>query len=241
MAVVLSLLLTSPAAADSIRVAVASNFADAMKQIVSQFEAVSEHRVSLIPGSTGKHFAQIYHGAPFDLFFAADAKRPMLLEQQGASVADSRFTYAIGKLVLWSAKADYVDADAKVLEQSSYRFLALANPKLAPYGMAAQQVLQQRGLWKARQRRIVRGENIAQTYQFVKSGNAQLGFVAYSQLKRPDNAAEGSYWLVPQSLYTPIVQQAVLLKDSPAAREFWNFVQQDDSLETIRRYGYDTP
>lgn len=224
-----------------VRIAVASNFSDAIEDIAGRFEAKTGHRVTLTFGSTGKHYAQITNGAPFDAFFAADIRHPELLEQEGLIVPGSRFTYAIGKVVLWSPKAGYVDAEGKVLEQAGFRHLAIANPKLAPYGQAAQEVLQARGILDKLSDRLVLGENIGQAFQFVQSGNAELGFVAYSQVKRPGKSIEGSWWDVPQSLYTPIEQQAVLLKDNEVARGFLEFVRSDEALGTIREYGYGTP
>lgn len=228
-------------AAAELRLAVASNFKEAMVLIVADFEAHSEHEVTLIPGSTGKHYAQIKNGAPFDLFFAADAVRPEQLEKEGAAVQGSRFTYAIGRLVLWSPRPDYVDSDGGVLMSKSYRYLAIANPRLAPYGLAAKEVLQSLELWQQMRGRMVRGENIAQAYQFVKSGNAEMGFVAYSQLKQRGEKIEGSWWLVPQALYTRIEQQAVILKDSEAARAFVTFIKSPEALKIIADVGYDTP
>lgn len=225
--------------ADEIRVAVASNFAGAMKAIVAAFEAGAEHEVTLSFGSTGKHYAQIVNGAPFDAFFAADVSRPELLEEEGVALPGSRFTYAIGKLVLWSPRADYVDADGKIIEQGDFRYLAIANPKLAPYGRAAVEVLRARALWEGLDKRIVRGENIGQTFQFVQTGNAELGFVAYAQVRRRDRPVDGSQWLIPQSLYTPIEQQAVLLTESEAAREFLSFIRGSEASNIIRAHGYE--
>jgi len=238
---VMMVLAGGRAMAEAIRVAVASNFVEAITVIAERFEARTDHEVTLSAGSTGKHYAQISNGAPFDAFFAADAHRPQLLEQEGVAVAGTRFTYALGKLVLWSPTAGYVDRDGRVLERGEFRHLAIANPKLAPYGRAAEEVLLAMGLWDRFGRRLVRGENIGQAYQFVSSGNAELGFVAYSQVRRPGRAIEGSWWNVPQTLYTPIEQQAVLLKDGEAARAFLSFVRSDEALEIIRDYGYDTP
>jgi len=238
---ILGIFCFSQVSADEIRIAVASNFAEAIKAIAQQFEQQSGHRVILIFGSTGKHYAQIKNGAPFDAFFAADTKRPKLLDEEGIALVDSRFTYAIGKLVLWSPKSEYIDSDAVVLGQGDFRYLAIANPKLAPYGKAAQQVLQKKGLWGKLRSRMVRGENIGQTFQFVKSGNAQLGFVAASQLRLPGKKMIGSLWEVPQSLYEPIEQQAVLLKESKIGREFWRFIQSPKSKELIHRFGYGLP
>lgn len=242
--------------ADSIHVAVASNFSQPIKQIAKRFEANTHHQVILIIGSTGKQYAQIINGAPFDAFFSADVKHPKLLEDKGVAIRGSRFSYAIGKIVLWSPKPNFVDKEGKVLngktlngkilDKGAFRHIALANPKLAPYGRAARQVLQGRGLWDLFQQndqkqdvKIVRGENIAQTFQFVKSGNAELGFVAYSQIKHPYKSVEGSYWEIPQSLYDPIEQQAVLLKDNKVAREFLNFVQSPEASNIITSFGYD--
>ena len=227
--------------AEEIRVAVASNFRIAIETLAERFEADSGHRVALIFGSTGKHYAQIKNGAPFDAFFAADIKRPELLEQEGMALAGSRFTYAFGKLVLWSPQAGYVDPEGKVLEQGTFRHLAIANPKLAPYGKAAREVLQARGVWNALKAKTVRGENISQTFQFVSSGNAELGLVAWSQVKQPGHPMTGSWWKVPQPLYTPIEQQAVLLKENTAARAFLSFMKSEKSRALIRSFGYDTP
>ena len=227
--------------AQEIRVAAASNFSDAITALAERFEVDTGHKVTLIFGSTGKHYAQIKHGAPYDAFFAADKKRPEILEQEGLALPESRFTYAIGKIVLWSPGAGVVDTNGKVLEQGRFRHLAIANPKLAPYGKAAQQVLQARGLWDILKGKTVRGENIGQTFQFVSSGNAEMGFVAYSQVQRPGRTNEGSFWEVPQSQYAPIEQQAVLLKENDVARAFLLFVKSDQSKEIIHRYGYGTP
>jgi len=226
--------------AEEIRVAVASNFSGAAKAVSSRFEANSDHRVTLVFGSTGKHYAQIHNGAPFDLFFAADARRPELLEKEGLCVAGSRFTYAQGRLILWSARDNYVDPAGGVLG-SDFHHLAIANPQHAPYGRAARETLETLGLWNEVQKRLVRGENIGQTFHFVKSGNAELGFVAYSQIRIPGAPAGGSYWEVPSSMYGPIYQQAVLLRDAPVARAFLEFMQSDEAREIIRGYGYIIP
>ncbi len=239
--VVLMTLAAGNVTAEEIRVVVASNFTDALREIAGRFEMKTQHKVSVISGSTGKHYAQISNGAPFDVFFAADVKRPELLEQQGLALPGSRFTYAVGKIVLWSPDQDYIDTSANVLKQGKFNHLSIANPKLAPYGRAAQQVLKKLGLWNKLQGRMVRGENIGQAFQFVKSGNARLGFVAFSQIKKPDNAIEGSFWQVPESLYDPIDQQAVLIKDNEAARAFLDFVRQDEALQIIRNFGYGVP
>lgn len=240
LVVVLSLVSVQLMAAD-IRVAVASNFAGTMGVIASQFEAYSGYKVVLIPGSTGKHYVHIINGAPFDAFFAADSRRPEQLEKDGVVLPGNRFVYAIGKLVLWSPEADDVDTAGDVLQGGRFRFLAIANPKLAPYGKAAQEVLRARGLWQGFQRQLVRGENISQAFHFVRSGHADLGFVAYSQVKRLNQAIKGSYWMVPQALYTRIEQQAIFLTANEASRAFRLFMQSDEILELIRSSGYDVP
>ncbi|MEQ9103438.1 MAG: molybdate ABC transporter substrate-binding protein [Rhodothermales bacterium] len=233
-----------------IRVAVASNFAPALEALAHAFEAQTGHVVTPVPGSTGKLYAQIRNGAPFDAFFAADVERPRLLEEEGRAVPGTRFTYAIGTLVLWSPDPDLVDADGAVLNPAEgdagafrFRFLALANPTLAPYGKAAEQVLRARGVWDALQDRMVRGENIGQAYQYVYSGNAELGFVALSQLMGPGGVATdigrtGSRWEPPQALYDPIAQQAVLLTENKVARDFLDFVRSPAARDIIHGYGY---
>jgi len=235
-------LCTGVATADEIRVAVASNFTEAIKSLAERFELNTGHKVTLIFGSTGKHYAQIKNGAPFDVFFAADARRPTILEDEGEAIRGSRFTYAVGKIVLWSPDPKFVDSDSEVLRRKNFRYLAIANPKLAPYGKAAQEALNKLGLWDGLTGSMVRGENIGQTFQFVKSGNAKLGLVAYSQLKRPGELIEGSLWEVPESLYSAIEQQAVLLKShNETARGFLSFVKSEESKARIRGFGYSTP
>jgi molybdate transport system substrate-binding protein len=224
--------------ADEIRVAVATNFSTTMDALVARFEESSEHTVTLSAGSTGAHYAQIRNGAPFALFFAADAERPKLLEDEGVAVQGSRFTYAIGRVALWSPRAGFVDAEGRVLETDGFRHLAIAKPDLAPYGAAAREVLKRRGVWEALRGRIVQGQDIGQTYSFVHSGNAELGFVAYSQIVRGDTPVAGSVWLVPEELHMPIEQQAVLLDDAPAARSLLAFVKGPDARAIIRRFGY---
>ena len=234
--------LSLAARADEIHVAVAINFAAPVQAIVSRFSETTGNRVVPVFGSTGKHYAQIKSGAPFAAFLAADARRPALLEEEGVAVAGSRFTYAVGRIVLWSPREDYVDAEGRVLVDGDFRHLAIANPVLAPYGRAAQEVLQVRGLWERLQRgRLVRGEDIGQTFQFVQSGNAELGFVAYSQVKRPEQALAGSWWEVPQALYQPIEQQAVLLQEDPTARAFLAFLRGDEARAIVADYGYALP
>jgi len=229
------------ARAADVRVAVASNFSEVMKELVSRFEASHPYSVTLSFGSTGKHYAQIKNGAPFDVFFAADVRRPKLLEDEGIGIAGTRFSYAYGRIVLWSPQANYVNSEGKVLDQGDFVHLALANPKLAPYGRAAQEVLEARGLWASLQPRLVRGENIGQAFQFVVSGNAALGFVSVSQIMGPNRPLRGSYWTVPQTLYAPIEQQAVLLRECLRGRAFLEFIKSEVAGKVIESYGYDTP
>lgn len=230
-------------AAEEVRVAVAANFTPAMKEIAAEFEKSTGNRVILSFGSSGKFYAQIKNGAPFQLFFSADTAKPEALEREGLTVPGSRFTYAIGSLVLWSANPDLLSDGISVLREGTYNRLALANSKLAPYGVAAEEVLQNLGLKKSTRAKWVRGENIAQTYQFVASGNAELGFVALSQIMHSGRIDTGSAWIVPSHLYSPIQQDAVLLSGSnnAAAAEFLRFVRGDKASVIIRSYGYRIP
>ena len=236
----LAILLTAATEsdADEIKVAVATNFAGAMNALVERFEETSGHTVLVSSGSTGGHYAQIKNGAPFEAFFAADSERPRLLEAEGVAVSGTRFLYAVGRLALWSASAGYVDADGEVLETGDFRHVAIANPELAPYGAAARDVLTARGLWDRLQARVVMGQDIGQAYGFVQTGNAEVGFVAWAQLKQPRGEIAGSHWLVPESLHRPIEQEAVLLRDVPAARALLEFVKGPEAREIIRSYGY---
>lgn len=230
---------SSPIKADEIRVATASNFSEPLKIIARRFEETSSTKVTVISGSTGKLYAQVINGAPFDAFFSADIRRAELLEQHNIAIPNSRFTYAIGKLILWSPEINYIDLHGNTLLNMQYRYLAIANPKLAPYGRAAYESLTKLGLWKNLQDKMVRGENIGQAFQYVKSGNAELGLVALSQVKSPAKPIEGSFWKVPESFYSPIKQQAVLLKEKTPARQFFAFVKNSkEAHEIIRSFGY---
>ena len=227
--------------AEELTIAVASNFSAPMQEVARAFEAHSEHKLQLAFGSTGKLYAQIRHGAPFQAFFSADQQTPARLEAEGYALPDSRFTYAQGKLVLWSAQPGAVDADGAVLTRGAFKRLALANPRLAPYGAAAQQVLEALNLLDATRAKWVQGENISQTYQFVATGNAELGLVALSQVMRDGKLVRGSGWIVPSSLYAPIKQDAVILqkgKNSPALRDFWQFMHSDFAQQVIASFGY---
>jgi molybdate transport system substrate-binding protein len=232
------LAIADDAAADELRVAVATNFVAAMDALVERFEAESGHTVLVSSGSTGGHYAQIRNGAPFDAFFSADVERPRLLEAEGVAVPGSRFLYAVGRIALWSPRAGYVDDAGAVLETGDFRHLAIANPELAPYGAAARDVLEARGLWDRLEARLVMGQDIGQAYSFVHTGNAELGFVAWAQLEQPTTAIAGSYWLVPEALHRPIEQEAVLLRDGAAARELLEFVKGPAAREIVRSFGY---
>ena len=234
-------LLPSILLADTLRVAVASNFIPVLELLAPNFEKQSGHTLTLITGATGQHYAQIVNGAPFDVFLSADAERPRLLEEQGHAIADSRFTYALGKLVLWSTDPKQVDNAGAIIAAGEFKHLAIASPKLAPYGKAAQEVLMQMDVWERLQGRLVQGENITQTLQFVYTGNAELGFIAWAQWLEVDPGQTGSHWEVPRELYNPIVQDAVILNDSPAARAFFSFLQSDESKTLIQSAGYDLP
>lgn len=229
------------AVAEEVQVAVAANFLTAAQTLATTFEKDSDHEITIVPGSTGKHYAQIRNGAPFDAFLAADALRPTLLENDDLAAKGSRFTYAIGDLVLWSPIDAYVDSEGEVLDRGQFQHLGMANPDLAPYGYAAREAMESLGLWQELQDRAVRGESVGQAFQFVASGNAELGFVAMSQITKPGQEVRGSYWQVPQKLYTPIEQQAVLLTDNDAARDFLEFLRSSEARVIIRQSGYTTP
>lgn len=228
--------------ADTVQVAVAANFTAPMQQIAAQFEKDTGHQARLSFGSSGKFYAQIRNGAPFQMFLSADDETPARLEREGLAVAGSRFTYAIGTLVLWSARPGHVDAKGEVLRRGQFGKLALANPKVAPYGRAAVEVLTGLGLLGAVQPKFVRGENIAQTWQFVSTGNAELGFVALSQVMKEGRITSGSAWIVPGNLHAPIRQDAVILgagKGNAAAEALTKYLKSDKARAIIRSYGYD--
>ena len=237
----LVLFSSNGARADEIRVAVASNFKGAMAQLAARFEILSGHDLVLSYGSSGKQYAQIVHGAPFDVFFAADSARPAELENAGLAVAGSRFTYAVGRLALWSRDPGRAEPGERALAGHGYRHLAIANPKLAPYGRAARETLISMDLWDAVEGKLVMGENIGQTFQFVNSGNAELGLVAWSQILQGGGKPTGSSWLVPQQLHRAIEQQVVLLSDKASARQFMEFVRSHEAVEIIRSHGYGVP
>ena len=217
------LILTgSPAFAGEVTVAVASNFLNPFKQLIPVFQKQSGHTVRTVSGSTGKLYAQILHGAPFEVFLAADSERPRLLEKGEQAVTGSQFTYAQGKIVLWSADPRRIAGDGEsVLRSRKFKYLAMANPKTAPYGKAAYTALRRLGLWESLSFAVVQGENIGQAFQFVATGNAEIGLVALSQIMDPRLKIQGSRWIIPEHLYDTIDQDAVLLtrgQSLPAAK-----------------------
>lgn len=235
-------LLTGPASAEVALVAVAANFAEVMERLEADFEAGSVHAITVTSGSTGKLYAQIRNGAPFDVLLAADQARPERLEAEGLAVRGSRFTYARGRLALWSADPDLVGSDgAATLRAGAFRRLAIANPDLAPYGAAARDSLQALGVWESVRERIVMGENVGQAHAMVATGNAELGLVAASYVASPRNRVAGSLWMVPESLHAPIRQDAVLLsraEDNSAARDLLAYLRREDVRAVIREFGY---
>ena len=238
---VASLFVSTLACADEVQVAVAANFTAPMQKIAADFEKDTGHKAQLAFGATGKFYAQIKNGAPFEILLSADDTTPEKLEKEGAGVANSRFTYAIGTLVLWSPKAGFVDDKGEILSKGEFKHVSIANPKLAPYGQAAIEALTALKLLDAVQPKFVQGENIAQTHQFVATGNAELGFVALSQVMKDGKIAEGSGWIVPSSLHQPIRQDAVLLengKGKPAALALMTYLRGDKAKAVIKSYGY---
>jgi molybdate transport system substrate-binding protein len=227
--------------AAEVQVAVAANFAVPLERISTGFIAATGHTLKVAAGSTGKFYSQIVAGAPFELLIAADDETPKKLIVTGHAVAGSNFTYAIGKLVLWSARPGFVDGQGAVLGSGSFSHLAIADPKVAPYGAAARQVIKARGLAEALAPKLVTGQSIAQAFQFVGTGNAELGFVALSQLAVPGKPAAGSYWLVPQDLYGEIRQDAVLLKpgaQNPAAQALLDYLKSPAAQQVIKSFGH---
>jgi molybdate transport system substrate-binding protein len=230
------------ASAAEVQVAIAANFTAPMQKIAADFEKETGHKALLSFGATGQLYAQIKNGAPFEVFLSADDETPARLEKEAAAISGTRFTYAIGKLVLWSSKPGFVDDKGDVLDKGSFAHIAIANPKTAPYGAAGVEVIKARGLTDALAPKVVQGESIAQTYQFVSTGNAELGFVALSQVFKDGKIIEGSAWIVPASLYTTIRQDAVMLnkgKGNPAADALISYLKSDKAKAVIRSYGYE--
>ena len=232
---------TTSVLADEVRVAVASNFVAPFQHIAQAFTQATGHAVRVSGASTGKLYLQIRNGGPFEVMLSADDETPRKLVAQGHGVSGSAFTYALGKLVLWSAHPEVVDAEGRVLRDGAFQRLAVANPKLAPYGAAATEALHALGQLERLTPRFVQGENIAQTLQFVSTGNAELGFVALSQVAVPGQPVSGSQWVVPEHLYTPIRQDAVLLKKGegqPAAEALMRFMRSPQARQIIQTWGY---
>ncbi len=229
------------ARAAEVSVAVATNFIAPMQKIAQAFEQETGHKALLSFGSTGNLYAQIRNGAPFQVLLAADNETPLKIEKERLGLAGSRFTYATGKLVLWSKQPGLVDDKGDILRSGTFERIAIANPKLAPYGAAAIETMAKLGLLQALTPRLVQGENIAQTYQFIATENAPLGFVALSQVLIDGKVAQGSAWAVPSELHAPIQQDAVLLatgKDNMAAKALMVFLRSDRAKMLIRSYGY---
>ncbi|MFI8643575.1 molybdate ABC transporter substrate-binding protein [Pseudomonas iridis] len=229
------------AQADEVQVAVAANFTAPIQAIAADFEKDTGHKLIAAYGATGQFYTQIKNGAPFEVFLSADDTTPEKLEREGDTVKGSRFTYAVGTLALWSAKDGYVDTKGEVLKKNEYQHLSIANPKTAPYGLAATQVLEKLKLTEATKAKIVEGQNITQAYQFVSTGNAELGFVALSQIYKEGKVTSGSAWIVPASLHDPIKQDAVILnkgKDNAAAKALVEYLKGPKAAAVIKSYGY---
>lgn len=236
----LSLITIFPAAAIEVHVAVAANFTSTLTQLSEKFNQLTGNHLIISSGSSGKLYAQIKNGAPFDVFLSADIEHPQRLEQEHVTVPGSRFVYARGQLVLWGPKYQIKDG-GDFLRKAQFKHLALANPAIAPYGLAAMQTLTTLGLQDKLHSLLVRGEDIGQTFQFVSTGNADAGFVALAQLRALSGSTIGGYWMVPQAMYAPIEQQAVLLKhgaENSAARAFLDFLKGPQARAMITRAGY---
>lgn len=228
--------------ADEVQVAVAANFTAPIQAIAQDFEKDTGHKLVAAYGATGQFYAQIKNGAPFEVFLSADDSTPAKLEEEKAIVPGSRFTYAIGTLALWSAQPGYVDANGDVLQKNQFKHLSIANPKTAPYGLAATQVLAKLNLTEATKPKLVEGQNITQAFQFVSTGNAELGFVALSQIYKDGKVQSGSAWIVPASMHDPIRQDAVILekgKDNPAAKALVDYLKGPKAAAVIKSYGYE--
>lgn len=242
LTIAVAALSVGSALADEVQVAVAANFTAPIQAIARDFEKDTGHKLVASFGATGQFYTQIKNGAPFEVFLAADDTTPAKLESENETVKGSRFTYAVGTLALWSAKEGYVDDKGQVLKGNQYQHLSIANPKAAPYGLAATQTLDKLGLTDATKARIVEGQSIAQAYQFVQTGNAELGFVALSQVFKDGKLTSGSAWIVPADLHEPIKQDAVILnkgKDNPAAKALMEYLKGPKAAAVIKSYGYE--
>jgi molybdate transport system substrate-binding protein len=239
-----SIVIGLHAQAGEVTVAVAANFSAPAQKLATAFANTTGHQARLVVGSTGKLYAQVKNGAPFQVFLSADDVTPRRMVNEGLAVKASQFTYATGRLVLWSRQPGLVDPQGGVLKHGQFAHLALADPKLAPYGAAAVEVMGQLGLEAALKPKWVQGESIGQTFQFVSSGNAELGFVALSQVMREGKIAEGSAWVVPMKMHAALKQDAVLLqrgKDDAAAMAFLAYLRSDAAKTLVRGYGYEVP
>lgn len=237
----LACLWSAHASAGNVTVAVAANFAVPMQKIAQAFEQETGHKAQLALGATGKFYAQIKNGAPFDVLLSADDETPTRLEKEGLAIAGTRLTYATGRLALWSKQPHFVDDKGEVLRTSGFKKLAIADPKLAPYGAAALEVIERMKVQANVLSKLVQGESIGQVFQFVSSENAQLGFVALSQIWFEGRITQGSAWVVPQNLHTPLKQDAILLnpgKDNAAALALLQYLQSHRAQNIIRSYGY---
>lgn len=236
-----SILLVSgiaPALADEARIAVAANFSRPAEMLVEQFELLQPHEIELVSGSSARFYAQVQNGAPFDAFLSADQEKPQLLAEEGLAAADSLRTYAIGRLVLWTAEPSLAITGESLTANAGGK-IALANPRLAPYGLAAREAIDNLGLGEQLADSLIMGENISQAYQFVATGNAPLGFVALSQVGRNGAIEQGSGWLVPAELHSPIRQYAVLLNgENAAAGAFLEFLRGPEARRIIYSFGY---
>ena len=241
LALTAALAFTTLARADVVQVAVAANFTAPARALAEVFARTTGHEARLSFGATGAFYTQIKNGAPFDVLLAADDERPARLEKEGDTVAGSRFTYATGQLVLWSAKPGFVDDQGAVLKGGHFGKIAIANPKNAPYGAAAVEAMEKLGLAATLQPKLVTGESIGQTYNFIATGNAELGFVALAQVLEGGKLKSGSMWVVPAQYHAPIIQDAVILKraaNNPAAKAWMELLKTPQSKELIRSYGY---
>jgi molybdate transport system substrate-binding protein len=236
------LFVAGSAGAAQVQVAVAANMAEPMRRIAADFARASGHEAMVSLGSTGKLYAQVRNGAPFEVLLAADSETPARLEREGLAVPGTRFTYATGRLALWSADASTVRAQGQVLKQPPRGKLAIADPRLSPYGAAALQTLTRLGVLAAWQPRLVQGENIGQAFQFAATGNAALGFVALAQVMTDGRIARGSAWIVPENLHAPLKQDAAILKPgqaNPAAMALVDYLKGEAARSILRGYGYE--
>ncbi len=234
----------SPLAKQTISVAVAGGVRPAMIDIQRAFEQSTGNKLNVSYASVGMLYAQIQQGAPFDAFISADINTPKKLEEQGIGVKGTRFSYSVSKLVLWSDKSDFIDSKGKVLSSNAFKHLALPNPKVGVHGQTAIEVLKNLGVYDKVASRLVEGKNALQTYEFLTTGVAELGFISYSLIYKPDQPITGSYWVVPQRLYPPMIEQAILLqrgKDNAGAKALLAFLTSDAGKAILQNHGYSLP